>query len=66
MIKELAQSTEEVFAFEVTGKVTLEEEKAWIDKLDKAIESRDKVSAMVILGTFVKWKVGAILVLNLL
>jgi len=55
MIKELAQSTEAVFAFEVTGKVTLEEEKAWIAKLDKALENQEKVSAMVILGENASW-----------
>ena len=55
MIKELAQSTEKVFAFEVTGKVTLEEEKLWIAKFDKVIESQEKVSAMVILGENASW-----------
>jgi len=45
----------EVFAFKVTGKVTLEEEKAWIAKLDKALENQDKVSAMVILGENASW-----------
>jgi len=55
MIKELAQSTEKVFAFEVTGKVTLEEEKAWIEKFDKVIETEEKVSAMVILGENASW-----------
>jgi len=55
MIKELAQSTEDVFAFEVTGTVSLEEEKAIIEKLDKALEDKEKVSAMVILGTNASW-----------
>ncbi len=55
MIKELEQSSEKVFAFEVTGKITLEEEKAWIEKLDKKLENQDKISAMVILGENVSW-----------
>jgi len=55
MIKELEQSSEKVFAFEIIGKVTLEEEKAWIEKLDKRLENQDKVSAMVILGENASW-----------
>ena len=45
MIKELPQSTEDVLAFEVTEKVTLDEELAWIEKFDKILEKRDKISA---------------------
>jgi hypothetical protein len=55
MITELEQSTKEVFAFEITAKVTLEEEKAWIKKLDKALETQDKISAMVVLGDNASW-----------
>jgi len=55
MIKELEQSTKEVFAFEIIGKVTLEEEKAWIAKIDKALVNQDKISAMVVLGENASW-----------
>ena len=55
MIKELKQSTKEVLAFEIIGKVTLEEERAWIAKIDKALEDQDKISAMVVLGENASW-----------
>ncbi len=55
MITELPQSRDEVFAFEVTGKVTLEEEKRWIEKLDRVVKEHDKISAMVILGENASW-----------
>ena len=55
MIKELPQSTEDVLAFEITGKVTLEEELAWIEKFDKILENKEKISAMVILGENASW-----------
>ena len=55
MIKELAESQGSVLAFEITGKVTLEEEKEWIEKFDKALEEHDKVSVMVILGENASW-----------
>ena len=38
MIKELPESEGSVLGFEITGKVTLEEEKEWIRKFDDAIE----------------------------
>jgi hypothetical protein len=38
MIKKLSESEGSVLGFEVTGKVSLEEEKKWIDYLDNAIE----------------------------
>jgi hypothetical protein len=55
MIKELPQSTKNTLAFEVTGNVTLEEEKAWITRLDKIVEKEDKISVMVILGENASW-----------
>ncbi len=55
MIKELAQSSEDILAFEITEKVTLEEEKEWIERFDKILESKDKISAMVILGENASW-----------
>jgi hypothetical protein len=55
MIKELPQSTEDILAFEIMGEVTLEEEKEWIARFDKILETKDKVSAMVILGENASW-----------
>ena len=55
MIKELAQSNENVLAFEITDKVTLEEENEWIARFDKILEKKDKISVMVILGENTSW-----------
>ena len=55
MIKELKQSSDEILAFEITGKVTLKEEKEWIERLDKILEKKDKISALVILGENASW-----------
>lgn len=55
MIKELAESNGSVLAFEVTGKVSIEEEKSWTRKFDKVLEEHDKVSVMIILGENTSW-----------
>ena len=55
MIKELAESQGSILAFEVIGKVTLEEEKSWLKKFDKVLEEHDKVSVMLILGENASW-----------
>jgi len=59
MIKELPKSEGSVLGFVITGKVTLEEEKKWIDKFNDAIEKHGKVSALVILGDDASWGVKA-------
>jgi len=55
MIKELAESQDSIFAFEITGKITLEEEKMWIERFDKVLDEHEKVSVMLILGENVSW-----------
>jgi len=55
MIKKLSESEGSVLGFEVTGKVSLEEEKKWIDYLDNAIETYNKVSVLVVLGEQASW-----------
>lgn len=50
MIKELPESEGSVLGFEITGKVSLEEEKKWIERIEEAVEEHGKVSALVILG----------------
>jgi hypothetical protein len=50
MIKELPESEGPVLGFEITSKVSLEEEKEMIEKFEKALEEHDKVSALVVLG----------------
>ena len=59
MIKELPESEGPVLGFEITGKVTLEEEKEWIAKFDDAIDKHDKVSALIVLGDEASWGVKA-------
>ena len=49
MIKELPESEGPVIGFEITSKVSLEEEKEWIEKFEKAIEEHGKVSAVIVL-----------------
>ena len=59
MIKELPESEGPVLGFEVTGKVSLEDEKKWIEVIEKAIEEHGKVSVLVILGEQASWGVKA-------
>jgi len=55
MITELAESHDNILAFEITGKVSQEEENAWIAKIDAILGKHDKISAMVILGDNASW-----------
>lgn len=59
MIKELPQSEGHALGFEITDKVSLEEEKEWIEKIEKAIEEHGKVSVLVILDEKAGWGVKA-------
>ena len=59
MIEKLPGSEGPVLGFEVTGKVTLEEEKEWISKLEDAVEKYGKISALVVLGDEASWGVKA-------
>lgn len=59
MIKELPESEGSLLGFEITGKVSLEEEKEWIGKFNDAIEKHGKVSALIILGDEASWGVKA-------
>ncbi len=59
MIQELPNSEGSVLGFKITGKVTLEEEREWIGKLEDAIQKHGKVSALVVLGEEASWGVKA-------
>ncbi len=50
MIKELPESEGSVLGVEITSKVSLEEEKEWIERFEKVIKKRGKISALVVLG----------------
>lgn len=55
MINELAQSKGSVLAFEITGKITLEEENKWIKKFEERIAQHQKISVLIILGENASW-----------
>ncbi len=59
MIKELPQSENSVLGFEITGKVSEEEERRWIARFDDAVEEHGKVSALVVLGDGASWGIKA-------
>ncbi len=59
MIKKLAQTYENNLAFEVIGKVSLEDEKAWITSLDEKSNDYDKFNVMVVLGKNASWGIEA-------
>jgi len=55
MIKELPRSYENNLAFEITGKVTKEEEEAWIARLDAIADTYEKFNVMIVLGENASW-----------
>ncbi len=59
MIKELPESEGSAIGFEITSKVSLEEEKEWIEKIEKAIEEHGKVSVLAVLGEEASWGIKA-------
>ena len=59
MIKKLVQSNGNNLAYEVTGKVSIEDEKGWIADLDTLTGKNDKYNVMVILGENASWGMEA-------
>ena len=59
MIKELSQSHENNLAFEINGKVSLEDEKLWIARLDDIIDTHEKLNVMIVLGENASWGLEA-------
>lgn len=59
MIRELPESEGSVIGFEITSKVSFEEEKEWIEKIEKAVEEHGKVSVLAVLGEGASWGVKA-------
>ena len=55
MIKELPRSYENNLAFEITGKVSKEEEEAWIARLDVITDTYEKFNVMIVLGDNASW-----------
>ena len=59
MIKKLPESEGPFLGFEVTGKVSLEEEKEWIERVQSVVDEHGKVSVLVILDEKAGWGVKA-------
>jgi hypothetical protein len=59
MIKELSESEGSVLGFEVTRKVSLEEEIELQGVLNNAIETYGKISVLLVLGEQASWDVKA-------
>lgn len=59
MIRELPEGRGAVLGFEITGKVSLEEEKRWIERIEGAIEEYGRISTLVVLGDEARWGIKA-------
>jgi stage II sporulation SpoAA-like protein len=59
MIKTLPQSSDSVLGFEVTSKVSLEEEKELIAKIEKHIEEHGNLKVLVVLDEGANWSIKA-------
>lgn len=59
MIKQLPQSNRNNLAYEITGKVTVEDEKAWITDLDILADKFGKFNVMIVLGENASWGMEA-------
>lgn len=59
MITELSRSYENNLAFEVTGKVSAEDEKSWIARLDVITDEYEKFNVMIVLGENASWEMDA-------
>ena len=59
MIKKLPQSSGNNLAYEITGKVSAEDEKAWIEELNKITEAYEKFNVMIVLGEHTSWGIEA-------
>lgn len=59
VIRELPESEGKVLGFEIAGKVTQEEERAWIDRIEQVLEEYGSFSALIILGEGVRWTMRA-------
>jgi hypothetical protein len=59
MINELPSSEGSVLGFEITSKVSLAEEKAWITRIEKALSEHEKISVLVILDEKAGWGIDA-------
>ena len=59
MIEKLPQSNGKNLAFEVSGKINIEEERIWIESLNETLIEYKKCNIMVILGENTSWGMEA-------
>jgi len=59
MITELPRSKDNNLAFEINGKVSLEDEKSWIARLDVIADTYEKFNVMIVLGENASWGMEA-------
>ena len=59
MIKELPQSYENNLAFQIDGKVSADDEKSWIARLNVITDEYEKFNVMIVLGENASWKMDA-------
>ncbi len=59
MIRELPESKGAILGFEITGKVSLDEEKKWIERVEEAVREHGRVSTLVVLSDEAGWGIRA-------
>ncbi|MCP4340546.1 MAG: STAS/SEC14 domain-containing protein [Desulfobulbaceae bacterium] len=59
MIIELPESADKTLGFEITGKVTIEEEKEWIQKIEDSLRTHEKLNILVVLNEGASWGINA-------
>ena len=59
MITKLSQSNGNNLAYEITGKVSAEDEKIWIEDLNKVTAENETFNVMIILGENTSWGMEA-------
>jgi len=59
MIRELQYNESTILIYEILGKITLQEEKLWLEQLEKVISEGKKLRIMLILGEESGWSFSA-------
>ena len=59
MIEKLLESEGSALGVKITGKVSLEMEKAWISDIEKVIEEHGKIRVLVFLDKHASWGLKA-------
>lgn len=59
MINILPSSEPAIFAVEISGKLTIEQENEMLNKIEEMLKYHDKVSVLVVLGEDASWSIKA-------